>query len=67
MGLIREPDGVDFVIHSQPLTPRDVSEIQEWIRQQRATKATVQPSQQLTTTRWSHKKPQIALARNAAR
>lgn len=49
MGLIREPDGVDFVIHSQPLTPRAVAEIQEWIRQQRATEAITHPPRQIAT------------------
>lgn len=33
MGLVREPEGVDFVIQSQPLTPTDVAEIQNWIQQ----------------------------------
>ncbi len=40
MGLIREPDGVDFVIQSQPLTPTDVAEIQNWIRKQTKTSKT---------------------------
>lgn len=35
MGLIREPDGVDFVIQSKPLTPEGIAEIQTWIRNQK--------------------------------
>lgn len=29
--MIREPDGVDFVIRSEPLTPEGIAEIQDWI------------------------------------
>ncbi len=63
MGLIREPDGIDFVIQSKPLTARDVSEIQEWIRQQRAVEVITQPSRRMATTRGSIKKPQMTHVR----
>lgn len=33
MGLIREPDGVDFVICSKPLTPEGAAEITAFIQQ----------------------------------
>lgn len=39
MGLIREPDGVDFIINSGPLTPEDAAEISAWIRRRRAATA----------------------------
>lgn len=39
MGLIREPDGVDFIINSGPLTPEDAAEISAWIRRSRAASA----------------------------
>jgi len=32
MGLIREPEGIDFIIQSQPLTDKERSEISEFIR-----------------------------------
>ena len=32
MGLIKEPDGVDFIIQSQPLTDIERKEISEFIR-----------------------------------
>lgn len=35
MGIIREPDGVDFVICSKPLTKRDAAMISAWIRKDR--------------------------------
>jgi|GEM_PF-5920968 len=35
MGLIREPDGVDFVICSRPLTPEGAAEITAFIQQSR--------------------------------
>ena len=35
MGLIREPDGVDFIINSGPLTPEDAAEISAWIQRRR--------------------------------
>ncbi len=39
MGLIREPDGVDFIINSGPLTPADIAEISEFIRKDREARA----------------------------
>ena len=35
MGLIREPEGIDFIINSGPLTAEDRAEISEWIRRSR--------------------------------
>jgi hypothetical protein len=32
MGLIKEPDGVDFIIQSPPLTDKERKEISEFIR-----------------------------------
>jgi len=32
MGLIREPDGIDFIIQSPPLTDKERIEISEFIR-----------------------------------
>ena len=39
MGLIREPEGVDFIINSGPLTPADIAEISEFIRKDREARA----------------------------
>ena len=39
MGLIREPEGVDFIISGGPLTPEGAAEVSEWIRQDREAKA----------------------------
>ncbi|MDR1880882.1 MAG: hypothetical protein LBQ78_08105 [Tannerellaceae bacterium] len=36
MGFIREPEGVDFVINSQPLTDKDRAEISQYIRNYKA-------------------------------
>ena len=33
MGLIREPEGVDFIVESKPLTEKDRNEISKFIRQ----------------------------------
>ena len=35
MGIIREPEGIDFIINSGPLTAEDQAEISEWIRRSR--------------------------------
>ena len=39
MGLIREPEGVDFIINSGPLTPEGAAEISAWIRRSREAQA----------------------------
>ena len=36
MGLIKEPEGVDFVIQSPPLTDKERKEISEFIRSRKA-------------------------------
>ena len=41
--MIREPDGVDFVIHSEPLTPEGIAEIQDWIQKQREADTVAKP------------------------
>lgn len=35
MGLVKEPDGVDFIIQSPPLTDKERKEINEFIRDQK--------------------------------
>ncbi|MHC1776572.1 MAG: hypothetical protein AB9834_14300 [Lentimicrobium sp.] len=35
MGLVKEPDGVDFIIQSPPLTDKERKEISEFIRGQK--------------------------------
>ena len=35
MGLVKEPDGVDFIIQSPPLTDKERKEISEFIRDQK--------------------------------
>lgn len=36
MGFIREPQGVDFVIQSEPLTEKDRMEISKYIKEYKA-------------------------------
>ena len=36
MGLIKEPEGVDFVIKSRPLTKKEEELLSEFIREQKA-------------------------------
>lgn len=36
MGMIKEPDGVDFIIQSPPLTDKERKEISEFIRVRKA-------------------------------
>jgi len=36
MGLVKEPDGVDFVIHSKPLTKADEQAISKFISDYKA-------------------------------
>ncbi len=38
MGLIREPEGVDFIIKSQPLTKKEQELLSEFIREYKAKK-----------------------------
>ncbi len=35
MGLVKEPDGVDFIIQNQPLTNKERKEISEFIQAQK--------------------------------
>jgi hypothetical protein len=35
MGLVKEPDGVDFIIQSPPLTDKERKEISEFIQAQK--------------------------------
>ncbi|MDR1938442.1 MAG: hypothetical protein LBQ73_08095 [Tannerellaceae bacterium] len=36
MGFIREPEGIDFVINSEPLTDKDRAEISQYIHDYKA-------------------------------
>ncbi|MFZ4401606.1 MAG: hypothetical protein ACOYO1_16365 [Bacteroidales bacterium] len=36
MGLIKEPEGVDFIIESSPLTEKEKKEISEFIQKRKA-------------------------------
>ncbi len=36
MGLIKEPEGVDFIIESSPLTEKEKNEISEFIKNRKA-------------------------------
>ncbi|NVN94057.1 MAG: hypothetical protein HXX18_02115 [Bacteroidetes bacterium] len=38
MGLIKEPEGVDFIIESSPLTEKEKKEISEFIQKRKAEK-----------------------------
>ena len=44
MGLIREPEGVDFIISGGPLTPEGAAEVSAWIRKDRTAKAKAKES-----------------------
>lgn len=39
MGLIKEPEGVDFVIQSRPLTKKEEALLSKFIREQKAKQA----------------------------
>lgn len=56
MGLIREPDGVDFVIRSEPLTPEGIAEIQDWIRKQREAETMAKPPLKAPPAKRGHTK-----------
>lgn len=55
MGLIREPEGVDFVINSRPLTKKEEELLSKFIREQKAKRlkrlATKKATSKRTTTR----------------
>ena len=36
MGIIREPEGIDFIIKSRPLTEKEQKEISEFIKMRKA-------------------------------
>ena len=38
MGLIKEPEGVDFIIESSPLTEKEKKEISDFIKKRKAEK-----------------------------
>jgi len=54
MGYIKEPDGVDFVINSRPLTKDEEIAISEYIRAYKAKNS----RQQVSTKRAERKSPQ---------
>ena len=39
MGIVREPEGVDFIISGGPLKPKDAAMISAWIRKNRQQRA----------------------------
>jgi hypothetical protein len=55
MGHIKEPQGVDFIIESKPLTDDDRAAISEYIRNYKAKQKGKQSSRR-TTTRTKSKK-----------
>lgn len=59
MGLIKEPEGVDFVIKSRPLTKKEEQLLSKFIREQKAKrqrKLAAKKSVQKRTTTRSRKK-----------
>ena len=54
--MIREPDGVDFVIRSEPLKPEGIAEIQEWIRKQREAETMAKPPLKVPPAKWGRTK-----------
>lgn len=54
MGLIREPDGVDFIIKSRPLTKKEGELLSKFIREQKAKRLkrlTTRKTRRTTSTR----------------
>lgn len=59
MGIVREPEGVDFIIKSRPLTKKEEKLISEFIREQKARRLK-KTSNQKTKKRVSLKKKTIS-------
>ena len=53
MGLIREPEGVDFVINSRPLTKKEEELLSKFISEAKAKRTKKVSSRKATTTRTS--------------
>jgi hypothetical protein len=51
MGLIREPEGVDFVINSRPLTKKEEESLSKFIREAKAKRTKKLSSRKATTKR----------------
>ena len=56
MGHIKEPDGVDFVIKSRPLTKAEEIAISDYIKAEKAKKSRKQVSSKLISKAASRKK-----------
>ena len=51
MGLVREPEGVDFVINSRPLTKKEEELLSKFIREAKAKRSKKLSSRKATTKR----------------
>ena len=51
MGLIREPEGVDFVVNSRPLTKKEEELLSKFIREAKAKRTKKLSSRKATTKR----------------
>lgn len=56
MGLIREPEGVDFVIKSRPLTKKEEELLSKFIREQKAKRTKKLATKKTTARRTTSKK-----------
>lgn len=56
MGLIREPEGVDFVIKSRPLTKKEQELLSKFIREEKAKRLKKLVAKKTNTKRTTSKK-----------
>lgn len=55
MGLIREPDGVDFVVNSRPLTKKEQEALSNFIKEDKAKRLKKLLSKKMTAQRTTSK------------
>lgn len=55
MGLIREPDGVDFVVNSRPLTKKEQEALSNFIMEDKAKRLKKLLSKKMTAQRTTNK------------
>ncbi len=55
MGLIREPEGIDFVVNSRPLTKKEQEALSNFIKEDKAKRLKKLLSKKATTQRTTNK------------
>ncbi len=55
MGLIREPEGIDFVVNSRPLTKKEQEALSKFIKEDKAKRLKKLLSKKVTARRTSNK------------